>query len=158
MFQVTKQFRFEASHQLPNHDGKCRRLHGHSWVGKVILESPELIQTGPKAGMVQDFGDISKALKPLLEDFLDHHHLNETLGLVNPTSEEVARWAYNRLKPELPLLIAVQIDETCTSSAVYYGDKELISIIGTVLIEEIGKKQTEESATDPALQSLIVKE
>ncbi|NES98612.1 MAG: 6-carboxytetrahydropterin synthase QueD, partial [Desertifilum sp. SIO1I2] len=32
---IYKEFRFEAAHHLPHHDGKCRRLHGHSWVGRV---------------------------------------------------------------------------------------------------------------------------
>jgi 6-pyruvoyltetrahydropterin/6-carboxytetrahydropterin synthase len=35
-----KEFRFEAAHRLPHHDGKCRRLHGrHSWVGRVYVEN-----------------------------------------------------------------------------------------------------------------------
>lgn len=54
MFRLEKTFRFEASHQLPKHDGKCARLHGHSWVGRVVIEGPDLIGDGAKAGMLQD--------------------------------------------------------------------------------------------------------
>jgi 6-pyruvoyltetrahydropterin/6-carboxytetrahydropterin synthase len=119
MWKLEKTFRFEASHRLPHHDGKCARLHGHSWVGVAILESDALIAGGPKAGMVQDFGDVSRALARLVEDGLDHHHLNDSTGLQNPTSEELARWVFDNLRPALPLLAAVRIEETCTSAAEY---------------------------------------
>lgn len=122
MMTLTKEFRFEASHKLPNHDGKCARLHGHSWKMKVVLEGSELHESGPKAGMLADFGDVSRAVKPLLEEKLDHWHLNDTTGLANPTSEELAVWIFNQLEPTLPLLVAVQIEETCTSSCTYRRD------------------------------------
>jgi 6-pyruvoyltetrahydropterin/6-carboxytetrahydropterin synthase len=119
MFTLTKEFRFEASHVLPKHKGKCGRLHGHSWVGRVILKSRELQGEGSEAGMVMDFGDVSAVLKPLVEGKLDHYHLNETTGLENPTSEELARWVFQQLKPHLPFLFAVEVFETCTSSCRY---------------------------------------
>ncbi len=119
MFRLQKKFRFEASHQLPNHDGKCARLHGHSWVGTVTLEDYDLITQGPKAGMVMDFGDVSGVLRDLVDGSLDHWHLNDSTGLVNPTSEELARWVFGKLRPSLPQLVSVTIEETCTSSAEY---------------------------------------
>lgn len=119
MYRLTKSFRFEASHQLPQHDGKCRRLHGHSWVGKLICEDHKLVTQGPKTGMLVDYGDLSAAIRPILEDYLDHHHLNQTTGLENPTSELLAKWLYDKLKPDLPWLVAVVIEETCTSAAEY---------------------------------------
>lgn len=69
--------------------------------------------------MVMDFGDVSKAIVDIIENKLDHHYLNETLPLLNPTSEEVARWLFAELKPKLPMLCAVVINETCTSSCTY---------------------------------------
>lgn len=119
MYKLEKELRFEAAHVLPHHDGKCGRLHGHSWRAMLILESPQLITEGPKAGMVCDFGDVSKAAKSLLDDVLDHHHLNETTGLENPTSEALASYIFEKMKPNLPLLAAVRVCETCTSSCEY---------------------------------------
>jgi 6-pyruvoyltetrahydropterin/6-carboxytetrahydropterin synthase len=69
--------------------------------------------------MVQDFGDVSAAVRPLVENDLDHWYLNESTKLNNPTSEELARWVFNKLKPLLPLLVAVEIEETCTSACRY---------------------------------------
>ena len=119
MFTLTKEFRFEAAHKLPSHDGKCARLHGHSWKMRVELQGDILFAAGPKIGMLQDFGDISTLVRPLVEEKLDHHYLNETTGLENPTSEELARWIYNQLRGIVPQLSAVEIDETCTSSCRY---------------------------------------
>jgi 6-pyruvoyltetrahydropterin/6-carboxytetrahydropterin synthase len=120
MFFVEKRFKFEASHYLPFHDGKCKHLHGHSWVGVVICRGSSLQETGPKQGMLLDFGTISKALDPLVETYLDHHHLNDSLGLLNPTSEEIARWVFDRIKGSLAgYIVGVRIEETCTSAAEY---------------------------------------
>lgn len=117
---IYKEFRFEAAHQLPYHDGKCRRLHGHSWVGRVYVKGNKLIEDGSKQGMILDYSDIKKHLKPLLDNFLDHHYLNETTGLLNPTSEAIAKWVFERLEESgLPGLYSVEIRETCTSGSQY---------------------------------------
>ena len=119
MWTISKEFRFEAAHQLPFHDGKCARLHGHSWRGVVYVSSDELVLSGAKSGMVVDFSEIKKALTPIVDGFLDHFFLNETTGIESPTSETIAKWIYDKLKPEIPQLIAIRIDETCTSSCLY---------------------------------------
>jgi 6-pyruvoyltetrahydropterin/6-carboxytetrahydropterin synthase len=116
VYRLSKTFTFEASHQLIYHDGKCSRLHGHSWKAKVEVRSKKIIEAGSMTGMVLDFGAMSALMKPLLEGFLDHHHLNETLETESPTSEFVAAWIYKHLKPSLPILSAVTVSETCTSS------------------------------------------
>ena len=119
MWQLSKKFTFEASHQLPNHDGKCRRLHGHSWTGWVNVQGDTLAEQGAKGGMVMDYSDLKAAVQPIVEEMLDHHHLNNTLPLINPTSEAIAQWMYLKLKPLLPGLASVTIEETCTSKCRY---------------------------------------
>jgi 6-pyruvoyltetrahydropterin/6-carboxytetrahydropterin synthase len=127
VYTLTKEFKFEAAHVLKNHDGKCARLHGHSWKGRVILQGEHLVGCGPKTNMLVDFGDISAVLKPLVDKFLDHYDLNTTLQCDSPTSEFVAKWVYDKLmqdSPSLRLYIkAVEIDETCTSSCRYEESK-----------------------------------
>lgn len=116
---LRKRLRFEASHQLPHHDGKCARLHGHSWVATIKVRGHRLVASGPEAGMVADFGRIAEPAKRLVEECLDHYHLNDTTGLENPTSEELARWMYERLRPSIPGLVSVEVEETCTSACEY---------------------------------------
>lgn len=119
-WSLYKEFRFEAAHKLPHHQGKCRRLHGHSWVGRVHVRGNTLIKDGSQQGMIIDYGEINQYLQPLLDNFLDHYYLNETLGTESATSELVAKWIYEKLeKAGLPGLYAVEIRETCTSGCIY---------------------------------------
>ena len=125
MWIISKEFRFEAAHKLPHHNGKCQRLHGHSFVGKVSIKSNSLKSEGSQVGMVLDYGIIKKYLEPMCDRYLDHHYLNESTGLENPTSEELARWIFNYLKQDgLEGLYSVEIQETCTSSCIYFGEAE----------------------------------
>lgn len=130
-YTLTKSMRFEASHQLLHHDGKCARLHGHSWKLIVEIQGDELHEDGPQRGMLLDYGRLKKSMKRLHEDLLDHHHLNDTLDTDSPTSEEVARQVFERLADDDELmtelenaharLVAVTVEETCTSSCRYQG-------------------------------------
>jgi 6-pyruvoyltetrahydropterin/6-carboxytetrahydropterin synthase len=119
MWTLRKQFRFEAAHHLPQHDGPCARPHGHSWVGWLEVRGETLQTEGPKAGMLIDYGDLADALAPVLAHTLDHWDLNATTGLEHPTSEELARWLFDQLWPVVPGLIAVEIEETRTVSCRY---------------------------------------
>jgi len=115
---ISKTFRIEAAHRLPNlpPTHKCSRLHGHSFRIEVHVEGP----IDPHLGWVMDFADLKAAFRPLF-DALDHNYLNDVPGLDNPTSENLARWVWEHLKPELPLLAAVTVHETCTSTSTYRG-------------------------------------
>ena len=115
---ISKTFRIEAAHRLPNvPDGhKCARLHGHSFGIEVHVDGP----LDPRLGWVMDFADLKAAFEPLF-DRLDHHYLNDVPGLENPTSENLARWVWDELKPRLPLLDHVIVHETCTSACRYDG-------------------------------------
>lgn len=120
MYRLEKEFRFEAAHKLPLHDGKCRRLHGHSFRAVLVLESDRLQGGGgPSTDMVQDYEDLSAVMRPVLENYLDHHFLNESLGLRNPTAEAVAAWIFGMVKPHVPPLAAVRLYETPTACAEY---------------------------------------
>jgi len=120
MFELKKSFTFEASHRLAHHNGKCAQLHGHSYTLKIRVRKDSLISEGSSKNMVVDFGDISVLVKPLIEKFLDHHDLNETLGTDSPSAEFIARWVYQRLKPCIPGVYSVTIQETASASATYW--------------------------------------
>jgi 6-pyruvoyltetrahydropterin/6-carboxytetrahydropterin synthase len=114
--RIFKTFNIEAAHRLPNVPAghKCSRLHGHSFHVELHVEGP----IDPVFGWVMDFGDLKAAFKPLYER-LDHNYLNDIEGLENPTSEQLARWIFERLRPDVPLLCKVVVHETCTSGAEY---------------------------------------
>jgi 6-pyruvoyltetrahydropterin/6-carboxytetrahydropterin synthase len=116
--ELVKDFRFEAAHYLPNvPDGhKCRRMHGHSFRGEVAVRGP----VDDRTGWVMDFADLKRAVDPIIKQ-LDHYLLNEIPGLENPTSELVAIWIWDRLRPSLPQLYRITLEETCTSRCHYFG-------------------------------------
>jgi 6-pyruvoyltetrahydropterin/6-carboxytetrahydropterin synthase len=117
--EIFKEFTFEAAHRLPNvpEGHKCARLHGHSFTVAIYVDGA----VDPETGWVMDFGDIKSAFKPLY-DQLDHYYLNEIEGLENPTSENLAQWIWERLKPGLPELSKIVVNETCTSGCIYRGE------------------------------------
>jgi 6-pyruvoyltetrahydropterin/6-carboxytetrahydropterin synthase len=115
---IYKQFTFEAAHLLPNvpPDHKCRRLHGHSYrVTAVISGEPDI-----ESGWVMDFADLKSAFGECRAR-LDHRYLNEIPGLENPTAEQIAIWIWKQLRPGLPTLSEIRIDETCTAGCIYRG-------------------------------------
>lgn len=117
--KLSKTFRFEAAHSLPTfpEGHKCRRLHGHSFRFDVVVEG----EVDPAKGYLIDYGDIKKACDPIVKQ-LDHYYLNDIDGLSNPTAEMIAKWLWDRIKPQLPLLSKIVVNETCTSSCEYAGE------------------------------------
>ncbi len=122
---LRKTFQFEAAHLLPNLPAthKCRRLHGHSFKAEIVVRG----ERDPSMGWVMDYAEISQAFRPLWEQ-LDHYYLNEVIGLENPTSENLAIWIWDHLKPTLPSLVEVTVAETCTAQCTYRGNKTIGSI------------------------------
>ncbi len=116
--RLAKTFGFEAAHWLPTfpEGHKCRRMHGHSFRVEVIVEG----DVDRQKGYLVDYGDIRAAVEPLRQA-LDHRCLNEVPGLENPTSEVLAVWLWERLRPALPQLAGVVVHETCTARCEYRG-------------------------------------
>ena len=116
--RLTHEFRFEAAHRLPRvPDGhKCARLHGHSFLVELSVEG----LVNPQTGWVMDFEEMLQAWRPVGER-LDHHYLNEVEGLENPTSENLAGWIWQQLKPTLTGLARVTVFETCEVRCEYEG-------------------------------------
>jgi 6-pyruvoyltetrahydropterin/6-carboxytetrahydropterin synthase len=75
----------------------------------------------PESGWLMDFAELKDRFEPLYQR-LDHHYLNEIEGLDNPTSENLARWLWERLRPALPALERVIVHETCDARCEYEGD------------------------------------
>jgi 6-pyruvoyltetrahydropterin/6-carboxytetrahydropterin synthase len=116
---IFREFTFEAAHRLPHvpEGHKCGRLHGHSYRVEVHVGG----EVDSSTGMVLDFADIDAACQPL-RDRLDHYYLNDIDELSNPTSENLARWIWERLG-SLPVTKVV-VRETCTSGVEYRGPRD----------------------------------
>ena len=101
-FSITKQFKFEAAHSLPKYEGKCKNLHGHSYVLEVSVSGP-VHTDGSQEGMVMDFTDISKIVDSEIITQWDHQFLNDILPF-STTAEHLAQECFVRLeKAGLPI-------------------------------------------------------
>ena len=77
----------DSSHVIPDHPGKCARLHGHTYRFQVWLSGP----VNEATGMLVDFFDVKAAI-----DAWDHRHLNDEVDFI-PTAELLAAEMQRRL-------------------------------------------------------------
>lgn len=97
MFELTKQFRFEAAHTLERAIGTegSRRVHGHSYRAEIsVTGTPDA-----QSGMIVDLGLFDRSLQSV-RDKLDHHFLNDVEGLGPATLENLALWIWQGLTVE----------------------------------------------------------
>jgi 6-pyruvoyltetrahydropterin/6-carboxytetrahydropterin synthase len=112
-------YHIEAARRLPNlpESHPCARVHGHSFRIEVHISGPVDANTG----WVMDFAELDAAFKPVKEQ-LDHRYLNDIPGLENPTSERLAQWLWRKLKPAVPGLSKIMVQETQQSGCIYRGE------------------------------------
>lgn len=118
MFEIFKEFRFEAAHSLPGAEwgGKYSRLHGHSFRAQVFL-----LGERTDAGWVHDLGDVAIRLTAVREE-LDHRFLNDIEELGPPTLENLAHFIWRRLEPSVPALHKVIVyRDSCGEGCIYHG-------------------------------------
>ena len=131
MFEISIKSEFSSAHNLRGYLGKCESLHGHNWQVEVVVLSRKL----DKIGMAIDFKKLKEIVAKIIKE-LDHKHLNKlpyfsAVGgsasggkKVNPTSENIAKFIFNKVKPRLKKKIvslkSVSIWENEHNKAVYY--------------------------------------
>jgi 6-pyruvoyltetrahydropterin/6-carboxytetrahydropterin synthase len=117
---IAKTFRFEAAHVLPDHDGKCSSLHGHSY--KVLVECHGPIRHDPghsENGMVVDFAYLQTFWRQNLHPLLDHAFLNQVVPepYLPTTAENLACFVFDEFACAWPQTSAVTVWETENSWA-----------------------------------------
>ncbi len=133
--KVTKLFEISTGHRLSNYDGKCKHLHGHNYIGTLIMESDTL----NSLGMVIDYSQMKQVIKDLIESKFDHKFImkrgdlfNEALAKVcedfkdtsivwvdyNPTVENIITDIKETVEKVYPDFgIHISLSETSTSFA-----------------------------------------
>ena len=94
MYEVTVKKSFSAAHLLKDIGGKCEELHGHNFIVEVSVSASGL----NREGLLIDFRTLKKWTDEVLTD-LDHKHLNALPSFtdMNPSSENIARFIYDRI-------------------------------------------------------------
>lgn len=67
--KIAKEFTWEMGHRLPDHFGKCKNIHGHSYKMLVEVEGEVL-----ESGMVMDYYHFKDVIDPIVEK-MDHSFL-----------------------------------------------------------------------------------
>jgi 6-pyruvoyltetrahydropterin/6-carboxytetrahydropterin synthase len=126
MYELKVTSHFAAAHNLREFYGRCENLHGHNWFVEAVVRADEL----DKIGLAMDFGLMKKHLNAVLDE-LDHQYLNEKAEFktANPSSENIARFIFDRLAPEIlkasenrARLHSVSAWESDNACAVYIAD------------------------------------
>jgi 6-pyruvoyltetrahydropterin/6-carboxytetrahydropterin synthase len=122
MYEIAVTSHFSGAHRLRYLHGKCEELHGHNWKVEVSVVSNRL----GKEGVVIDFGILKQKVEKILKS-LDHTYLNDLphFSGIEPSSENIAKYIFDRLKSELKghsvNLKKVTAWESETSCATYFG-------------------------------------
>ncbi|PIP19543.1 MAG: 6-carboxytetrahydropterin synthase QueD [Candidatus Omnitrophica bacterium CG08_land_8_20_14_0_20_41_16] len=119
MYKIKVEAEFSSAHNLRGYKGKCEELHGHNWKVELAAGSKNL----DKVGMVLDFKFLKRKLNSVL-DKLDHKYLNRVdyFKKANPTSENIAKYIYDRLGDKVPGLVSITVWESEKSCATYDGE------------------------------------
>ena len=116
--QLIKTFEFDSAHFLPDYNGKCENLHGHTYGLTVKLEG-----TPAADGLIMDFTILKQIVKDEVIEVLDHTCLNDLIK--NPSAENIAIWIWKALDEKLTRpnckLAEIEVWETRTSGVVYKG-------------------------------------
>ena len=111
MFYVSKRLEISSAHRLSlPYQSKCTSLHGHNWIVTVYCKAEKLNTDG----MVVDFSRI----KSVIVDQLDHKVINDVLGDINPTAENLAYWICQQVEN----CYKVTVQETEGNIATYEKD------------------------------------
>lgn len=74
--RITRRLEFDAGHRIPNHDSRCKHLHGHRYALEITLSGDIITAEGaPEQGMVMDFSQVKAVAKRNLVDAWDHAFL-----------------------------------------------------------------------------------
>lgn len=104
MMKIAKEFNWEMGHRLPEHFGKCRNIHGHSY--KMMVELDGELDAN---GMVMDYYDLKKIINPIIEN-LDHAFM------VNENDEPVVEF----LEKLNSKKVSVKFDSTVENITRYF--------------------------------------
>jgi len=115
--RVSARFCFDAAHRMPNFPSEHPNswLHGHSYTGDVFVEG----EVDTTSGFVMDHGDLETQVNKVV-GLLEHRYLNDIPELGLPTSENLCRWIWVRLKPALPKLVEIQLRRDTKGICVSY--------------------------------------
>lgn len=110
--RLTKEFRYEGAHALMGYDGKCRHIHGHSYILYVTVKgSPSSDIESPKCGMLLDFTELKKIVNETIVFKFDHAlTIREGAPLIDA------------LKAQYDNIIVLPFQPTCENLVIHFAE------------------------------------
>ena len=117
IFEITKQFTFEAAHYFPNMPKGhiYRKIHGHSFVVEVTFYGKK----NKTNQWVTDFDEITESLKKIKKK-LDHKCINDIKEIGLPTLENISSWIAKQLKKKYSNVCSIKLSRpSCGETCLY---------------------------------------
>lgn len=112
IIRITKEFRYEGAHALLGYDGKCRHIHGHSYILYVTVSgAPAQNCSCAKDGMLMDFTDLKAVVNKNIIECFDHALV---IRRDAPLAEELCREYRN--------VVMVDFQPTCENLIGYFAE------------------------------------
>jgi 6-pyruvoyltetrahydropterin/6-carboxytetrahydropterin synthase len=122
MYELMVELSFDAAHQIAGSGGRCERLHGHTWQVEVFVQGKEL----DEEGLLIDFAELKKIVNRYVGK-LDHRYINEALPGMNPTTENIARYLFQKVQGDIDSdrlgVSRVRVWEARDACATYQEDR-----------------------------------
>jgi 6-pyruvoyltetrahydropterin/6-carboxytetrahydropterin synthase len=105
MFTISVEAHFKASHQLTLPNGLKEPLHHHDWTVAADVGSNKL----NKMAVVMNFQKLKAIIDNIVAEF-DNKAINSVYYFQqnNPSAENVARYIFEKLEPELPKSVRLE--------------------------------------------------
>ena len=109
-WKLHTEFTFDSAHSIEGYDGKCARLHGHTYKVHICAESNQLNPSKylSTPDMVCDFRELKWAATDSLKGGLDHGNLNDLIPVVT-TAERIAEYIHQETKKRIPSAIKLTV-------------------------------------------------
>ena len=166
MTTCSRKFSFDSGHRVLGHKGKCRHLHGHTYLAEVTCAAA----FNDKLGMVIDFSEVKSRVGGWIETVLDHNlilhpqdplfrlsqdwfkSVHDRIPFVmpgdtpNPTAENIAKVILEKvcevLAPVGIVCLLVRLWETPNCYADYYHPNWINSETSTrFVLKELNRDQ-----------------
>jgi len=136
--RVCRHEEFEISHMLDKYEGKCGRIHGHTYKAEITLEGRIIEDPFSNSyGMLMDFNELKQIIKNAipdhyyisneewqegfqaeLRDLMDKYEIPYKTSPTRSTVENMVGWYAKAIQDQLPddvFVVEVKLYETTNS-------------------------------------------
>ncbi len=96
---AVRKIEIDAGHRIPDHNSKCKNLHGHRYTIELHVTGP-LIIGGPEKGMVKDFSLLKKCMMNVVDKTCDHGLM---LSIKDPLLQNSIIYPKLNIRVEIPI-------------------------------------------------------